>query len=189
MIRVVKPGGIVVVIDVDHDTFVTNLTNHELSRKFTKANCVQIPNGWIGRRLPGLIHSYGLTDINVVPTALCKTNCDVADVKGMLNGALSDNRLTQAEADEIMQEIQDLDYNGPSFRFIRTFRESSKYNQATFLALEPITDRIFSGRWLNRSKHFWAASSNACLVSNSSQWVTSRRKCRHNISMGLSHGL
>jgi hypothetical protein len=37
--------------------------------------------------------------------------------------------------------------------------------------------------------HCWAAESSACFVSKSSQWVTSRRKCRHSISMGLSHGL
>ncbi len=64
-----------------------------------------------------------------------------------------------------------------------------KYNQATFFAFEPITDKMFCGCWLNRSKHSWAASSSACFVSKSSQWVTSRRKCRHSISIGLSHGL
>src|SRR5450755_4490903 len=65
----------------------------------------------------------------------------------------------------------------------------AKYNQATFWALEPMTDKTFCGCWLNRSKQFWATSSSTCLVSKSSQWVTSRRKCLHNISMGLSHGL
>src|SRR6266700_6924477 len=64
-----------------------------------------------------------------------------------------------------------------------------KYNQATFLALEPMTDRIFCGHWLKRSKHCWAAVSNACFVSKNSQWVTSRRKCLHSISIGLSQGL
>ena len=86
-------------------------------------------------------------------------------------------------------------------KFIDTFNQPSslvkplqaiflpKYNQATFLALEPMTDKTFCGCWLNRSKQFWATSSSTCLVSKSSQWVTSRRKCLHNISMGLSHGL
>ena len=65
-----------------------------------------------------------------------------------------------------------------------------RYNQLTFLALEPMTDRMFScGHWLKRSKHCWAAVSSAGFVSKNSQWVTSRRKCRHSISMGLSHGL
>jgi hypothetical protein len=65
----------------------------------------------------------------------------------------------------------------------------AKYNQPPLLALEPITDRMFCGHWLKRSKHCWAAESSACFVSKNSQWVTSRRKCRHSISMGLSHGL
>jgi ubiquinone/menaquinone biosynthesis C-methylase UbiE len=112
MIRVVKPGGVVVVIDVDHDTFVTNLINHELARKFTKANCDQIRNGWIGRRLSGLFHSYGLTDISVIPTAICKTKCDLEDMQGMLDGALSDNLLTQEEVNELMCEIQNMDRHG-----------------------------------------------------------------------------
>ena len=66
---------------------------------------------------------------------------------------------------------------------------STKYIQLTFLALEPMTDKMFCGHWLKRSKQSWAASSSACFVSKSSQWVTSRRKWRHNISMGLSQGL
>src|SRR5215472_16840531 len=51
-----------------------------------------------------------------------------------------------------------------------------------------MTERIFSGHWLKRSKHVWAAASRARFVSKSSQWVTSRRKWRHNISIGLSQG-
>ncbi len=64
-----------------------------------------------------------------------------------------------------------------------------KSNQLTIWALEPITDKMFSGHWLERSKKSRAAESLACFVSNNSQWVTSRRKCRQSISMGLSQGL
>ncbi|GAC1628941.1 MAG: hypothetical protein NVS4B7_17850 [Ktedonobacteraceae bacterium] len=46
---------------------------------------------------------------------------------------------------------------------------AAKYNQATFLAFEPITDKMFCGCWLKRSKHSWAALSSACFVSKSSQ--------------------
>src|SRR5438270_12109410 len=60
-----------------------------------------------------------------------------------------------------------------------------EYNQATFLALDPLTDRIFCGHQLKRSKHSWAAVSNAGFASKHSQCVTSRRKCRHNISSCL----
>src|SRR2546423_12578817 len=38
-------------------------------------------------------------------------------------------------------------------------RASTKYIQRTFLALESMTDNMFCGRWLKRSKHAWAASS------------------------------
>ena len=50
-------------------------------------------------------------------------------------------------------------------------------------------DRMRSGVRFMRSKNSRVATSSAAMLSNSSQWVTSRRYCRHSLSIGFSHGL
>jgi hypothetical protein len=49
--------------------------------------------------------------------------------------------------------------------------------------------RVRWGARLQRSKNSRVALRTASMLSNSSQWVTSRRKCRQSISIGFSHGL
>jgi hypothetical protein len=46
-----------------------------------------------------------------------------------------------------------------------------------------------SGAALYRRKKSRAASTSARTLPNSPQCVTSRRECRHSISIGFSHGL
>ena len=79
MVRVVRPGGCVVVVDVDYDSMITSLTNHALARKLTQAKCDVVRNGWIGRQLPGLFRRCGLADIRVFPTVLYYTDFDPED--------------------------------------------------------------------------------------------------------------
>ncbi len=54
---------------------------------------------------------------------------------------------------------------------------------------EPMTERIRHGSRLCRSKKPYAAATSASTFGNSSQWVTSLRKCRQSISMGFNQGL
>jgi hypothetical protein len=61
--------------------------------------------------------------------------------------------------------------------------------QIAFAAFDPMTDSVVCGSRLWRAKKSVAASISASMVFNSSQGVTSRRKCRQSISMGLSQGL
>ena len=79
MVRVLRPGGCVVVVDVDYDSMITSLTNHALARKLTQAKCDVVRNGWIGRQLPGLFRRCGLADIRVFPTVLYYTDFDPED--------------------------------------------------------------------------------------------------------------
>ena len=79
MVRVIRPGGCIVVVDVDYDSMITSLTNHVLARKLTQAKCDVVRNGWIGRQLPGLFRRCGLTDIRVFPTVLYYTDFDPED--------------------------------------------------------------------------------------------------------------
>lgn len=66
---------------------------------------------------------------------------------------------------------------------------SPKYSHIEIAAFEPMTDKIVRGSRLWRAKKSFAAASRSAIVVNSSQWVTSRRKWRQSISIGLSQGL
>lgn len=52
--RVLKPGGKLVILDTDWETFIIDSTDKNLTRKITDGFCDIIQNGWIGRRLPRL---------------------------------------------------------------------------------------------------------------------------------------
>ena len=47
--------------------------------------------------------------------------------------------------------------------------------------------RVRWGARLQRSKNAWVAWRTASMLANSSPWVTSRRYCRHSVSIGFSH--
>jgi hypothetical protein len=66
---------------------------------------------------------------------------------------------------------------------------TTKYISGSHAGCAPMMERVRCGARLQRSKNSWVAARSASMLPNSSQWVTSRRKCRHSISIGFSHGL
>lgn len=67
MIRVVRPGGKIVIYDFYHDACVINSDNQALNRKLVQFSSDNFPHGSIGVKLPGLFEDLGLIDINVIP--------------------------------------------------------------------------------------------------------------------------
>jgi hypothetical protein len=65
----------------------------------------------------------------------------------------------------------------------------TKYIHVISAEFEPMIESVRQGHRLYLSKKSYAAATSALTFSNNSQWVTSRRKCRQSISMGLSQGL
>ena len=119
MVRVVRPGGCVVVVDVDYDSMITSLTNHALARKLTQAKCDVVPNGWIGRQLPGLFQRFGLIDIRVFPTVLYFTEFDPEDsyLDFLFTVAQQLEILTSDDIAEIRNDMQRLSERGEYFDF------------------------------------------------------------------------
>jgi ubiquinone/menaquinone biosynthesis C-methylase UbiE len=70
MVRVVRPGGRVVVFDFDWDTVFVDSPYKETTRKIVQTFSDGIKHGWIGRSLPRLFHAAGLTEITCVPHAV-----------------------------------------------------------------------------------------------------------------------
>ena len=70
MIRVVRPGGRIVVSDPDYDTSIIDLPDNKLTRRILAFSSDLIRNGWSGRQLYRLFKELGLIDIIVFPVTL-----------------------------------------------------------------------------------------------------------------------
>jgi SAM-dependent methyltransferase len=67
MVRVVKSGGSIVVIDRDIETRTIDAPDRALTRRILHFWCDSFLGGWIGRQLPRLFREAGLSDIVVEP--------------------------------------------------------------------------------------------------------------------------
>lgn len=64
MVRVTRPGGRVGVFDFDGDSFVIAHPDRDLTRRIVTATSDHAAvNGWLARRLPGLLAGLGLVDV------------------------------------------------------------------------------------------------------------------------------
>lgn len=67
MVRVLRPGGRLVIPGPDADGSVIDAADREVTRRFIHFMSDVESNGWIGRQLPGYALELGLAEINVVP--------------------------------------------------------------------------------------------------------------------------
>jgi ubiquinone/menaquinone biosynthesis C-methylase UbiE len=70
MVRVAKPGGRIVVFEVDFETMTIDAPERPLARKIVNAWTDGFRNGWLGRYVPGFYRAQGLTDVIVEPHVL-----------------------------------------------------------------------------------------------------------------------
>jgi ubiquinone/menaquinone biosynthesis C-methylase UbiE len=68
LVRVVRPGGRVVVADPDYGTVVVDATDRALTQRILAFRAEMTRNGWIGRQLSGLAEQCGLVDVMIQPT-------------------------------------------------------------------------------------------------------------------------
>jgi len=79
MLRVLRPGGRVVVVDTDWETVTIDHPDAATTRKILNFVTDDFsPNGWIGRRLPGLFRDNGLRDVSVMARSLLVSEWDPA---------------------------------------------------------------------------------------------------------------
>jgi ubiquinone/menaquinone biosynthesis C-methylase UbiE len=79
MVRVLRPGGVLVAYDNDWETLTVDAADRVLTRRVLNAWCDRFPSGWIGRRLAPLFLEAGLRDVVASPKTLVVTDLDVAD--------------------------------------------------------------------------------------------------------------
>ena len=79
MVRVLRPGGLLVAYDNDWETLTVDAADRVLTRTVLNAWCDRFPSGWIGRRLVPLFLQAGLRDVVASPKTLVLRELAVAD--------------------------------------------------------------------------------------------------------------
>ncbi len=79
MVRVLRPGGMLVAYDNDWETLTVDSADSSMTRIVLNAWCDRFPSGWIGRQLVPLFLEAGLGDVVAYPKTLVLRELDVAD--------------------------------------------------------------------------------------------------------------
>ncbi|MGC9779766.1 MAG: methyltransferase domain-containing protein [Candidatus Heimdallarchaeota archaeon] len=73
MVRVVKPGFPIIILDPDWESLLIDSPNVEFTRKFLSFHASSFANPWSGRRLANLFRKQKLKDIQVIADTLIIT--------------------------------------------------------------------------------------------------------------------
>jgi ubiquinone/menaquinone biosynthesis C-methylase UbiE len=79
MVRVLRPGGVLVAYDNDWETLTVDSDDRQMTRAVLNAWCDRFPSGWIGRQLAALFVRAGLRDVDVAPKTLVLRELATAD--------------------------------------------------------------------------------------------------------------
>ena len=77
VVRVLKPGGRLAIVEQDWETMVIDATDRVLTRKVVNMFNDALPNGWIGRQLYGLLKQEGLEQVVTTGTLVMLPNFEV----------------------------------------------------------------------------------------------------------------
>jgi len=112
MARVVRPRGFIVVVEPDWETLCIDSADRKTTRAIVNYLCDHsVKHGWIGRRLPGIFRSCGLTGIEVAADAFILTDFATADrVWSLRQRAFDAQRAGRISALEAASWITELEH-------------------------------------------------------------------------------
>ncbi|MEM7482397.1 MAG: methyltransferase domain-containing protein [Acidobacteriota bacterium] len=117
LMRVCRPGRRVVVSEPDWGTLAVDIDDAALARKVLAAACDLVPQGWIGRRLPGLCRDAGLQDVTIEAHSLVVEGYATADALfGVASGplrALDADRLPPEDVARWLGALDRREQRGP----------------------------------------------------------------------------
>ena len=122
MIRVTRPGGSVVVYEVDFETVVVD-ADRTLGRKVVNCWCDGFRDGWIGRKVPRLFHEAGLRAVAVYPHTIMLTYFLASHIVGpaTMERALATGVLTADEARVWLDQLETAERAGRFFACLSGF--------------------------------------------------------------------
>jgi ubiquinone/menaquinone biosynthesis C-methylase UbiE len=117
MARVTRPGGRVVVFEVDFGTVVLDTPEREAARKLIDTWCDSLRDGWLGRRMPRLFRDVGLEEVGVLPHTLTLTPPLALPILGAATVARAVERgtLTPMEGQSWLDHLGELERSGQFF--------------------------------------------------------------------------
>jgi len=116
MIRVIRPGGRIVVYQLDADAFIINISDRALNRKVMHAIADSFCNGWAGRQMPGLFRNSELVDIFITPyTITFPMAMWMLGLCGELEGLQEAGVLTADEVSRWRQQLEEAERQGNFF--------------------------------------------------------------------------
>ena len=107
MVRVVRPGGSIVVFDFDYAGFSVDVPDQELMDRIRRIRMGSVPSPLVGRQLRRLFRQKGLLDVTVVPHVVQPTYalCRLVD-EGVLANAVKQGNLTRSDYDTWWRELE-----------------------------------------------------------------------------------
>jgi ubiquinone/menaquinone biosynthesis C-methylase UbiE len=109
MLRVTRPGGRVLVYEVDFETLTLDLPDRERTRKIVNVWCDGFRNGWLGRHVPALFREAGLEDVRITPATLWLRYPLAMQMVGpdTVGRASAAGLLTAAEGEDWLRQVQE----------------------------------------------------------------------------------
>ena len=109
MKRVTRPGGRVLVYEVDFETLTVDLPDRIRTRKIVNTWCDGFRNGWLGRRIPALFREAGLHDVRIAPATLWLRYPVAMQMVGPLavERACAAGLLTPTEGEEWLRQMHE----------------------------------------------------------------------------------
>lgn len=109
MLRVTRPGGRVLVYEVDFETLTLDHPQRERTRKIVNTWCDGFRNGWLGRHVPAVFREAGLEDVRITPATLWLRYPPAMQMIGpaTVERTCAAGLLTPAEGEEWLQSLHE----------------------------------------------------------------------------------
>jgi ubiquinone/menaquinone biosynthesis C-methylase UbiE len=119
MVRVLRPGGVLVAFDNDWETLTVDSADRAVTRTILNAWCDRFPSGWIGRQMVALFLEAGLDEVEAHPKTLVSDDLDVADrvfsFFATADGLVSAGTVSRDDAERWKSELRSADAAGRFF--------------------------------------------------------------------------
>jgi SAM-dependent methyltransferase len=123
MRRVTRPGGRVLVYEVDFETLTVDMSDRSATRRIVHVWCDGFRNGWLGRHVPALFADAGLVDIVIEPAVLYLPYQVAMQLvgPGTVERACADSVLTSEEGEAWLREARAAEDAGRFFSTLTGF--------------------------------------------------------------------
>lgn len=124
MVRIVQPGGRIIVPAPDAGTWTIDASNRAVTRRIIEFISDQEVNGWIGRQLPRIFKEIGLQSVMVLPETWVTQDYDLLYefwLQSHLEAALLAGVISDDEVIEWLGELEQRSQAGHFYSAITTF--------------------------------------------------------------------